>query len=320
MIIQRSPRIFHAAAVAAAVVAAAAFLTAGCVRSPDNPAGSPSTQVAADPHEAHSRHIAIDDHARMRDLTIKAAKLLDSGKATSMDVLAKQLNRTQCKLSLPARLTRQLPRREIYRRNISGVLIVARVYKCGKCTKWHAGPASGFALTSTGAIATNYHLFESKDKKALVAMTRDGKTYGVKEVLAAGKADDVVILQLDMGGAKLKPLSLAPNTPVGTEVTVISHPNHRFYSLSEGVVSRYSRRRTKRGMANMVAITADFARGSSGGPVFDDCGNVAAMVASTSSVYYTQTKGKQQNLQMVFKQCVPAASILKLIAGAGGRR
>ena len=70
----------------------------------------------------------------------------------------------------------------------------------------------------------------------------------------------------------------------------------------------------------MMTITADFAKGSSGAPVFDDRGNVAAMVASTSSVYYTQTKDTQKNLQMVFKQCVPAASILKLIAGAGGRR
>jgi len=238
-----------------------------------------------------------------------------------MDALTKQLNRKRCNLTLPTRLTKQLPRPEIYRKNLAGVLIVAGVHKCKKCTKWHAGPASGFALTSTGAIATNYHLFESKEKrKALVAMTSDGKTYGVKEVLAASRADDVVILQLDMGGAKLKPLAMAPSAPIGTEVTVISHPNHRFYTLSEGVVSRYSRRRTKRGMTDTVAITADFAKGSSGAPVFDDRGNVAAMVASTSSVYYTQTKGKQQNLQMVFKQCVPAASILKLIAGAGGRR
>ena len=318
MITQRSPRISPAAAVAAAVVAAAAFLAAGCVQSPDHPAGSRSYQVAADPHDAHSQHIALDDHTRMRDLTAKATKLADSGKATSMETLAKQLNRKQCNLSLPARLTKKLTRREIYRRNLAGVLIVAGVHKCKKCKKWHANPASGFALTSTGAIATNYHLFEKKEKKALVAMTRDGKIFAVKEVLAAGKTDDVVILQLDMGAARLKPLALAPNAPVGAEVTVISHPTHRFYTLTEGVISRYSRRRTKRGTANMMAITADFARGSSGAPVFDDRGNVAAMVASTSSVYYTQTKGKQQSLQMVFKQCVPAASILKLIAG--GRR
>jgi S1-C subfamily serine protease len=257
----------------------------------------------------------------MRNLTIQATKLADSKKAVPMADLAKQLNRTKCKLSLPARLTRRLARPEIYSRNVSSVLIVAGLHKCNKCVKWHASPASGFALTSTGAIATNYHLFENKEKKALVAMTHDGKTYGVKEVLAASRSDDIVILQLDMGGAKLKPLPLAPDTPIGTEVTAISHPQHRFYSLTEGVISRYSKRRTKRGRTNMVAITADFAKGSSGGPIFDDRGNVAAMVASTSSVYYTQTKNTQKNLQMVFKQCVPTANILKLITNAPtGRR
>jgi S1-C subfamily serine protease len=315
MIIKRRPRVSHAAAFAAVV----AFWVAGCAREPDHLTGSRSYQFAADPHEAHSRHIALNDHARMRDLIAKATKLADSGKTTPMKALSKQLNRKQCRLTLPTRLTKQLPRPEIYRKNLAGVLIVSGLYKCKKCSKWHASPASGFALTSTGAIATNYHLFESKDKKALVAMTHDGKIYGVKEVLAAGKADDAVILQLDMGGDKLKPLALAPDTPIGTEVTVISHPNRRFYNLTEGVVSRYSRMRTKRGITNMVAITADFARGSSGAPVFDDRGNVAAMVSSTFSVYYTQTKNTQKNLQMVFKQCVPAASILKLIAG-GGRR
>ena len=316
MIVKRRAKISHTAA----IVAMAACLIAGCAQRPDHLVGSRSYQLAADPHDAHSQHIALDDHARMRNLTAQATKLLDSKKATSMEILSKQLNRKKCNLSLPARLTKQLTRPEIYRKNLAGVLIVAGVHKCKKCTKWHASPASGFALTSTGAIATNYHLFESKEKQALVAMTRDGKTYAVKEVLAAGKTDDAVILQLDMGGAKLTPLTLAPDTPIGTEVTVISHPNHRFYSLSAGVVSRYSRRRTKRGTTNMMTITADFAKGSSGAPVFDDRGNVAAMVASTSSVYYTQTKDTQKNLQMVFKQCVQAASILKLIAGAQNRR
>lgn len=319
MIIQRSPRIFSAA-VTGAVVAAVAFLAAGCVRSPDNPPGSRSYRITNDPHEANWGHITLDDHARMRDLVAKATKLANSGKTTPMATLMKQLDRKKCRLSLPSPLTKQLTRPEIYRGGIAGVLIVAGVHKCAKCTKWHANPASGFALTSTGAIVTNHHLFKSKEKNTLVAMTRDGKTYGIKEVLAADKTDDVVILQLDMGGAKLEPLALAPNAPVGTEVTVISHPTRRFYSLSEGVISRYSKRRAKGGTTNMMTITADFAKGASGAPVFDDRGNVAAMVASTSSVYYTQTKGKQQNLQMVFKQCVPAASILKLITNTGNRR
>jgi len=44
------------------------------------------------------------------------------------------------------------------------------------------------------------------------------------------------------------------------------------------------------------------------------------MVASTSSVFYTETKTVQKNLQMVFKQCVPAASILKLAGKTGARK
>jgi len=63
----------------------------------------------------------------------------------------------------------------------------------------------------------------------------------------------------------------------------------------------------------MMAVTADFARGSSGGPAFNDCGNVVGFVCSTSSVYYKVGQGRKDDLQMVFKNCVTAASVLKLI-------
>jgi hypothetical protein len=62
-----------------------------------------------------------------------------------------------------------------------------------------------------------------------------------------------------------------------------------------------------------MSITADFAKGSSGGPVFDEAGNVAGMVASTESVYYDTKNGVRDNLQMVFKNCAPARSLLDLI-------
>jgi len=288
------------------------LIGAGCSQHQVSPGPSPEPKVAIDPHAPHDKQVLLDDHARMRNLIAKAGKLLADKKTPPMATLTKQLSRKKCDLKLPPRGRKPLTRPQIYSRNVPGVLVVAGLYKCGKCTKWHASAASGFVITSTGAIATNHHLFEDKKKTAIVAMTHAGKVYPVKEVLAASRADDAVILRLDTGGDKLTALPLAANSPVGTDVTVISHPKHRFYTLSAGVISRYSRRRSKRGMMNSVTITADFARGSSGGPIFDPYGNATAMVASTSSVYYTESKGVQKNLQMVFKQCVPAASILKL--------
>ena len=47
--------------------------------------------------------------------------------------------------------------------------------------------------------------------------------------------------------------------------------------------------------------------------MFDDRGNVVGMVAMTDSVYYSEENGQQKNLQMVFKNCVSARSILALI-------
>ena len=35
-----------------------------------------------------------------------------------------------------------------------------------------------------------------------------------------------------------------------------------------------------------MGVTAEYARGSSGGPVMDDAGNVIGMVSSTNSIYY----------------------------------
>ena len=63
-----------------------------------------------------------------------------------------------------------------------------------------------------------------------------------------------------------------------------------------------------------LTITADYARGSSGGPLLNDAGEVIGMVASTHSVYYNQSEdGTHQNLQMVWKQCVPVENIRGLI-------
>lgn len=254
--------------------------------------------------------MAIDDRQIIQKLEQVGSELFDQNKTVPVAELVSQLNRKQCELPVaaaPATAARLAPA-DVYARCKSGVVVVAGLYKCTKCTKWHANIASGFMIAS-GVLVTNYHVIVGENIAFLVAMTADGDVLAVKEVLAASKCDDTAICRLD-GPCAASPLALADAAPVGSPISVISHPDGRFYSLSQGIVSRYYQHR-RDGM--MMQVTADFARGSSGGPVLNDAGQAVGFVCSTVGVYYRITDGKKEELQMVFKQCVPASAVLKLI-------
>ena len=170
-------------------------------------------------------------------------------------------------------------------------------------------------LTASGVAVTNYHVVDAKQNMTVVAATQDGRVLAVREVLAADRAHDVAVVQLDVpaGGEPLEPLPLGAQARPGADVFVMSHPDNRFFCFTRGTVSRYFRAGPHRGNATMMQITADFARGSSGGPVLDARGQAVGMVASTSSVYYNAENGEQKNLQMVFKECVTADAIRALL-------
>jgi len=194
------------------------------------------------------------------------------------------------------------------------VCVIGGLYRCDKCTHWHTSMASGFVISSDGAIVTNYHVVDSQEKETLVVMTADQNVYPVRRVLAASRADDLAILQVDAEG--LRPLPLARDVgeaPVGSNVCVISHPDGRFFCYTAGVVSRYMRLRSHGELIETVAITADYARGSSGAPVLNSQGQVVAVVSSTESIYYTRNGTQQLDLQMVYRTCIPTASLRKLI-------
>ena len=126
----------------------------------------------------------------------------------------------------------------------------------------------------------------------------------------------MAVLQLDGDG--FAPLAVASAAPVGERVSVLSHPDKHFYCLNKGTVTRYSVSPRDPGMPPVAAmeISADFARGSSGGPVLNPAGQVVGMVCSTTSVYHDDDdKVNQRNLQMVVKECVPSEQIRLVLSG-----
>jgi len=260
-------------------------------------------------HAEDESTMPVNDRRLVGRLLNETSRLKGAGRTVKMATLIDQLKTSRCRLDLAPAPKEALSAEALYERTKESVVIVGGPYKCEKCQKTHMATATGFAI-APGALVTNCHVIDEARKETLVVMTFDGRAFPVRAVLAASRADDVAILQVE--GLNLRPLALAPGAPVGARVRVVSHPDGHFYTLTEGVVSRYLTVRRAETEVPAMAITADFARGSSGGPVFDDAGAVVGIATTTHSIYYDE-KGARDNLQMVIKQCVPAASVLKLV-------
>jgi S1-C subfamily serine protease len=261
--------------------------------------------------------LSIKDKAIMNRLLREASTLLENEQCADMDLLMKQLELDRCSLELPTKHDPPEDETDLYARARQSVVTVGGIYKCGRCDKWHASTATGFVISAEGAIVTNYHVVDAENKESLVIMTADGYVTPVKRILAASKRDDLAILKVDVEG--LVPLTLFSESPeprVGTPISVISHPAGHFYSFTTGVISRYMDVPDSSGTFSAFAITADYARGSSGAPVMNQQGHVVGIVRSTESIYYSVTKGQQNNLQMVYKICIPVASLHKLLEQA----
>ena len=258
----------------------------------------------------------IDDRGLLSELNLHAKQLRDAKDSVKASDLLKQLNRKQCQLTLQMSGDKKLNTAEIAERSRKGVLVVSGLYKCQNCPNWHSGAASGFMLTEDGAFCTSYHVVDNAKNDTLVIMTGDGRVAPVVEVLAADKRTDLAILRANGKGFTPLPVTLSPlDAPIGGKVRVFSHPNRHFYVLSEGIISRkYLDSTRKEGSRHMISITADFAKGSSGAPVFNEYGAVIASVNNTQSTYYNVKKdGTKDNLQMVFKNTVSLEHLRTLI-------
>lgn len=254
----------------------------------------------------------VDDQEFAQKVGNEVTALMEKGALTSIATLRTQLDRKTASVRLPlATSSSPLDPAELYRRARANVLVMCSAYKCGRCSHWHVNYSSAFGLTPDGVIAANFHAIKGTNTEAMAVATSDGRVFPVREVLAASEANDAVLLRAD--ARNLPVLALAPDEPVGRRVSVVSHPDRQFYVMTQGHVSRYYvEHQDPKTSAVRMAITADYAKGSSGGPVFNEAGAVVGMVASTHSIYYDVHNGRQENLQMVIKTCVPARAILDL--------
>lgn len=268
-------------------------------------AGCTSMKPGAVRSTGGTKPAVINDRAIIGQMTREATRMMDSGEPVSMESLIEQLKKEpRLSLKLPAGKGARAADAQ------KAIAVVGGVYKCKSCTRWHVAPASGF-LIAEDMVVTNYHVVNQPERSSLAVRLFDGRVFMVEAVVAASERFDLAVLRIPKTG--VKPVALGQAAPVGAKVDLISHPNQRFYTLTEGRIARYFMMQRDRKQVSAMSITADFGRGSSGGPVFNETGEVVGIATSTESLYYTEKDGEQKNLQMVFKHCVPVSQLRELI-------
>jgi serine protease Do len=152
--------------------------------------------------------------------------------------------------------------------------------------------ATAWVVGADGVLVTNWHVFDQiEDDEYYGSMNHKGEVFPLVEVLAIDKGRDVAVVKVAAKG--LVPLPLATAAPkVGSWVGVLGHPGDRYYTFTQGHVSRYSTYKEDDGTrTRWMSITADYAYGSSGSPVVDRFGNVVAMAALTENIDFPDDGG-----------------------------
>lgn len=207
---------------------------------------------------------------------------------------------------------------ELHQRLWPSACVVGHYFLCNECEHWHVSAASGFWVGADGIVATCHHVLAPEDgmrQAFLVVADLAGQVWPVQKVLAADAPADLCVLQTP--ARDRVPLPLRLDVRVGERVACLSHPDHQFGFYSEGVLARrfVLREPPESPIARpWLHVTCDFARGSSGAPVVDACGNLVGVAVATTTVVHDE-EADPVDTQMVFKAVAPAAALQALLAG-----
>lgn len=176
--------------------------------------------------------------------------------------------------------------------------------------------ASAVALTADGICATNYHVIAPialsgalgkslTGQLAQFVMDFDGYVYPVESILYTDPINDMAIIKVNPLDKPLTPANIGADAVPGTPAYCLANPSGATFHFTEGMVSNASvMSDAYTGQYKYILdITSDYGRGASGGPVYDDCGNLIGLISSTFSLY--ARPDTYRNLQMVYKYSVP---------------
>lgn len=156
---------------------------------------------------------------------------------------------------------------------------------------------TGFVVRADGWIATNLHVIVGGPHvKVTLRDLRGDRDLEVVEVLAASPEHDLALLRVQAHGLPVVSLGDSDAMRPGDSVVAIGNPLGLEDTVSNGLVSA---RRTLDAGVEVLQISAPIAPGSSGGPIFNDRGEVIGVATAVLE------QGQNLNFGMPARYLVP---------------
>lgn len=179
--------------------------------------------------------------------------------------------------------------RQVVERSARGIVVVEAEGKQGRAQ------GSGFHVGHDGAVVTNLHVVDGADRVSV--SFHDGTRVEDVMVRAFDVRRDLAVLTVELpAGLELPVLVLGDPAEVepGASILVIGNPRGLQQTVTEGIVSAWREPQPEDARSpdkapdarllppkcRMIQISAAISPGSSGGPVFNDLGEVIAVATS----------------------------------------
>jgi hypothetical protein len=132
---------------------------------------------------------------------------------------------------------------------------------------------TGFVVRADGWIATNLHVVIGGPRVKVTL--RDGRELDVVEVLAASPDHDLALVRVEARGLPALALGDSDAMRPGDPVVAIGNPMGLEDTVSNGLVS--ARRKVDKSGFEVLQVSAPISPGSSGGPIFNEHGEVVGI-------------------------------------------
>ncbi len=145
---------------------------------------------------------------------------------------------------------------------------------------------TGMVLTSSGEVLTNNHVIDGSTKISVTAVDT-GRTY-TAHVVGTDPTDDVAVIQLE-GAAKLSTVTTAKssNVAIGDPVVAVGNAGGKggtpssvegsVTDLGQSITASDESGANAERLTDLIEVDAPIEAGDSGGPLFNDSGQVIGM-------------------------------------------